>query len=119
MTKSNLLCLGTLAVVVVGLAFERYTTARELKSLRSQYDLISVAAAKARDRSAEARSQPAEFDRAPRFVASPRAAVSGSPEPTNPERSAQPNAEDAPTWADHAAHLDVAFSEQAEDRNWS
>ena len=123
MTKSNILWLGTLGVLVGGLAIDRYATSHQLNALERKYNvMVEAAAAKAADDGNAGHEQTIFQDQgskagpvAPLAVAPPSSA--GQPSSVAPPSNN--SGDDPPSLHDQVAHIDAVFFDQRQDQSWS
>jgi hypothetical protein len=122
MTRANVLWLGTLALLVAGLAIDRYSTKHQLKDLEHKYRVMAEAAARVAEEGSAVPEQRLFHDEAPNAVpVTPRAAAPGpSPRQTvKPAASPSSLEGDPPSPRDEAARIDAVFSDEHPDQRWS
>jgi len=121
MTKLSMLWLGTLGLLVVGSAIDRYRTRREVEDLRHKYGAVVAVNAETAHRRNGAHEQPTVLARVSNAVQVTEPAIA---EPASARRPVGSDAQaksglDEPSSIDQAAHIDAVFSEETEDRSWS
>lgn len=123
MTKSNLIWVGTLGLLVGGLAIDRYSTGRQLKNLQHKYEVVTEAAAERGTSEGDAihESPASRVEPSNATPRASRAVASALPEHQPSMLDPQPKlpGDEALGPSDQAAHIDTVFSAQSQDNGWS
>jgi hypothetical protein len=118
MTRSQMLWLGALGLLIVVSAIDRHATRRRLEDLGRKYDAEVARAANERNVLIE---QPALAALAASAMAAPPQAAVGQPaagEPSSPDPQKSGGGKE-PTPSDYARQIDAVFSEERPDGSWS
>jgi hypothetical protein len=108
--------------LVAGVAFDRYSTKRQLRDLEHKYTVMAAAAARVTEEDSDAHEQRPIHDEAPNAVpVAPRAAAPGPTprQPVKPVASPSSLEDDPPSPRDEVARIDAVFSEERPDQRWS
>jgi hypothetical protein len=125
MNKSRIIWWGALGLLVAVAAIDRRATRRQLDDLRHRYNVIADAEASRADDAGDAtRAQLALLARAanatfvvpPAIASPPRTSESAT---SDPQPQPTPKKVEAPSYAEHAAHIDKVISQESRDPNWS